>query len=80
MSGREYDRSQQYTNGIIWQTPGKDDWFWSGNFKRGSMVGEVWRNVDMGWHYAEKRYNNYGQLEYQMISLCHFPNDGARGD
>jgi hypothetical protein len=71
LSGRLHVRSEQYTNGRIWQTPGKTDWFWTGNRGHGSMRGEVWRTSDRRWFYTEERLDGRGRVEYRMASQCH---------
>jgi hypothetical protein len=76
VSGKFSVRSEQYTNGRLWQTPGKTDWFWSGNRGHGSMKGEVWRSPDMKWFYTEERFDSRGRVEYRMASACHVYEPG----
>ena len=55
-SGRTYDRSTQYTiNPVIWQTPDKTAWNWSGwNGRDGAhMLGTLFHNDRDGWMYRE---------------------------
>lgn len=72
-SGKSYDRSEQYTNGNVWQTSGKLEWYWSGLHVRGlvqRMVGELYHNDRDGWMYLETITKN-NRVEYRMLADCH---------
>ena len=69
-SGATYVRSEQYSQANIWQTPGRNEWYWRGRRGQNTMLGELWHTVDDRWFYSETLTAN-GRLDYQMLSLCH---------
>jgi hypothetical protein len=69
-TGKTYDRSEQYTDGTIWKTPGRMEWSWSGHRGPVQMVGVIYHNDRDGWMYREIISKN-GHVEYQMLSDCH---------
>jgi hypothetical protein len=69
-SGTTYVRSEQYTQANIWQTPGREEWYWRGRRGQNTMLGELWHTADGRWFYSETLTVN-GRLDYQMLSLCH---------
>jgi hypothetical protein len=78
-SGATHVRSDQYTDSTIWQKPHYLEWYWHGRHGHNTMTGEVWHN-DQGWWYSEKLFTGDRFLEYQMVSHCHEPDDGAKDD
>jgi hypothetical protein len=71
VSGATYVRSEQYSHGKLWQTPGRYEWFWSGVRGRVSMTGEVWRTANQEWFYSEEIFDQYHRPEFRMLSRCH---------
>ena len=69
-SGKTYDRSEQYTNGTVGQTPGHMEWFWSGRRGELQMIGTIYHNDRDGWMYREQMVK-YGRVQYTMLSDCH---------
>jgi hypothetical protein len=71
ISGDVYVRSDQYQQAAIWQTNGREEWYWRGTRGPNLMVGEVWRNDAKQWWYSEKLFRNGGNLDFQMVARCH---------
>ena len=69
-SGQSYDRSEQYGQSSLWKTAGKMEWFWGGQRRNVTMVGELYYNEHDGWMYSEQQFKNNHQI-YSMLSDCH---------
>jgi len=87
VSGKEYTRSDQYTDGKIVQKPNTLEWVWYGSRKNEMMLGTVLRNDQDEWYYSEYLYNtnsrnanfDFNNPEkgsiYGMVSRCHLTSD-----
>jgi hypothetical protein len=78
VSGMNYNRSEQYHDGNIWQMPHKTQWFWKGYRGNLTMVGEIMRSTRYEWWYTEKIFDPSGRLDFAMEERCHLDagNDG----
>src|ERR1700730_3440830 len=54
VAGNTYDRSNQYGQASIWQTPGRMEYYWKGARNNTEMVGEVWHSAEGKWFYSER--------------------------
>jgi hypothetical protein len=70
ISGGVYVRSEQYQQAAIWQTNGRNEWYWRGTRGPNVMVGELWKDDAQQWWYSEKLLHN-GILDFQMVARCH---------
>src|SRR5262249_4709902 len=69
-SGKQVDRSEQYSGANIWQTKGKLEWFWKGYRGENQMLGMVYHNARDGWMYRET-ISARGRVAYEMHADCH---------
>ena len=72
--GRRFSRSDQYSNELLEQTPGRLEITWRGSWRRNpsiKMTGRVWYAADRGrWFYGEQQTKD-GRQEMQMLAGCH---------
>ena len=70
-SGKQVDRSEQYSGASIWQTKGRLEWFWKGyRGEHQTMTGVVYHNPRDGWRYRET-VSARGRVAYEMHAACH---------
>jgi hypothetical protein len=77
--GTTRDRSEQYSDGKIWQAPGRMEWYWSGRRGELQMTGVIYHNDRDGWMYQETQ-TKHNRLEYRVLEDCHAVSDYGDGD
>lgn len=72
--GKYYDRTTQYTNDYLAQTPGKLEILWRGSLKRKpstKMLGRIWNESGSNrWFYSEL-ITDGGAVSMKMLAGCH---------
>jgi hypothetical protein len=73
VSGKSYQRSDQYTNSSLIKTPDKLEIYWRGYWRKDSsvlMLGHFWyEDSDRRWYYQELQSKN-GYPQNSMTAIC----------